>query len=185
MLMRVQYEKELNEMSSGEDEDLKMFNETAEGDQDEDERDAEAEAAEEAEPSRWKGKQRANDANDAFDDDLQAGPKRRRPRMDPFAGESHSKNFPSFWMTHGTSSGYGDDKRSSALELNTTKKNKTTTSAGEEGVSMAGPLQDNPSKNVPQFSTIASSKEEAKAARQAKKETKAARKAKKDRPMTE
>jgi len=84
MIARAQYEKELKDTSSGEEEDLKMFDDVPEGDQNEKESDDEAEAAEEVEPSRWKGKQKANDANDAFDDDPRAGAKRRRPRMDPF-----------------------------------------------------------------------------------------------------
>jgi exosome complex protein LRP1 len=112
MMERAQYEKELKDMSSGEEEDLKMFDD---GDQNEKEKesDDEMEAAE-VEPSRWKGKQKANDANDAFDDDPQAGAKQRRPRMDPFAGECFCK-FSSFWVAYGALSGYGDTRKSKQI----------------------------------------------------------------------
>lgn len=71
MVERAKYEKELNELSEDE-EDLQVFDEVQDGEGEEDD-------AEEAELSKGKGKQKA-------EDDSEIGVKRRRPRIDPFAG---------------------------------------------------------------------------------------------------
>jgi hypothetical protein len=75
MVERAKYEKELNEMS----EErrickclMTLRRRRERGEEDE-------EAVEEIKPSKGKGKQKA-------EDDSQIGVKRRRPRMDPFAG---------------------------------------------------------------------------------------------------
>jgi hypothetical protein len=73
MVERAEYEKELNEMSEGE-EDLQVFDGPEGEDENEDE-----EAGQEIKPSKGKGKQKA-------ENDSEIGVKRGRPRMDPFAG---------------------------------------------------------------------------------------------------
>lgn len=81
MLAREQYQKELDEMDSEEEEeDLKMFDEIPEDESDE-------RAVEEIEPIKGKGKQKAADlVDDEIPNDSQTGVRRRRPGMDPFAG---------------------------------------------------------------------------------------------------
>ena len=75
MVERAEYEKELNEMSEGE-EDLQVFDDPeGEGENEV----GDEEAGQETKPSKGKGKQKA-------EDDSEIGVKRRRPRMDPFAG---------------------------------------------------------------------------------------------------
>jgi hypothetical protein len=93
MLERTQYEKELKEMSSEEEEDLTVFDEypeATEGGQDEDDGDDVVQAIEEVNLRKAKGKQKADEKDDPMGDDLPARSKRRRPQMDPFAGEFHS-----------------------------------------------------------------------------------------------
>jgi len=174
MLERAQYDKELNEMGSEEEEDLKTFDEVPDGDQNVGESNDEAGIAEALRPSKWKGKQKADDA---VSDDLPAGAKRRRPRVDPFAGESFCR-FSMFLEPERLFLGYGDDKDPSALLSNEAKKHKPMMLAVQD-VSMAGSSQNDSNAKL---STMASSK--AKASRQAKKEEKATRKAKKARPLT-
>ena len=74
MAERAEYEKELREIGSGEEEDLRMF------DEEEDEEERENRGASDI----GKGKQKLADT---MVDDSQVGKKRRRPKMDPFAGK--------------------------------------------------------------------------------------------------
>lgn len=74
MMARAQYEKELKELGSEEEEDLEVIDDADDSD-----------AAVESEPSiKGKGKGRAVDA--PVPEEPIAGQKRRRPQMDPFAG---------------------------------------------------------------------------------------------------
>lgn len=77
MMARAQYEKELKELGSEEEEDLEVIDDANDSD-----------AAVESEPSiQGKGKGRAMDA--PIPEEPVAGQKRRRPQMDPFAGKYH------------------------------------------------------------------------------------------------
>lgn len=81
MEARAQYERELKELGSDEDEgdDLQMFD----GEEGEE---SEGDEVEEA-PSTGKGKEKAIDVDEAMEDEPPVGTKRRRARMDPFAGK--------------------------------------------------------------------------------------------------
>lgn len=75
MVARAQYERELQEAGSEEEDDLEVFNEASE---------SETTAGTEPSPRKSKGKERADD--DRMQTAPSAGQKRRRPQMDPFAG---------------------------------------------------------------------------------------------------
>lgn len=92
MVERAQYEKELKDVGSEEEEDLQMFDEVPEEDQDEDESEDGEIRVVEKQSSKSKGKQKAVDLDDAMDEDSPVGTKRRRPRMDPFAGKDLHKH---------------------------------------------------------------------------------------------
>ena len=162
MVARAEYEKELNELGSEEEEELKMFDEPPEEAQREGDSEEE-ENMEEVKLSKGKGKQKAVDADE---DDSQGGVKRKRPRMDPFAGKSMT-SFRCFWVSYAKSIGYGDNQDTSA---NKPKKARTPTRASAQNADMTG---------ISQASTIATSMDDAKSAGKAKKAAKAARKAKK------
>lgn len=76
MLARAEYEKELKEMGSEEEEDLEVIDDAA---------DSEAMEASDS-SSKGKGKERATE-DTSMDAEPTAGQKRRRPAVDPFAGE--------------------------------------------------------------------------------------------------
>ena len=71
MVERAEYEKELKETGSGEEENLRMFDE-------------EEEEHNQSVSDKGKGKEKVSDT---MDDGSQIGKKRRRPKMDPFAGK--------------------------------------------------------------------------------------------------
>lgn len=87
---RAEYEKELGESGSEEEEDLKIFEESPDGDNIDDEE------VPETKSSKAKGKQKAVDVT-MDNDEGKVGSKRRRPQMDPFGGMFLS---PSFTLSH-------------------------------------------------------------------------------------
>ncbi|KAH9949385.1 hypothetical protein B0H21DRAFT_728722 [Amylocystis lapponica] len=127
MLARAQYQKELDEAGSEEEEDLEIIE------------DAGSDAAEEEmppAPSRQdKGKGKAVEME--VDDDIGAGRKRRRPRIDPFAG-------------------YGDEPAEDNTNAQNLKRNKSFGSTGsgfldepaktDSGTSTPLPMTDGKSK---------------------------------------
>jgi len=140
MMERSKYEQELKEAGSEEEEDLQIFNENSEEGQAEDENEGE-EVVEEVKPSKGKGKQKA-------EEDSLVGVKRKRSRMDPFAG-------------------YGDDIDTSTV---TAKKNKTAASLNNERNVSTDLSQNNSGRSTP-LSSTSISKKEAKAAKKAKRKS--------------
>lgn len=79
MIERAQYEKELKELGSEEEDDLVMIDDASESD---------ATTGSEA-SVKGKGKERAGDM--PVQDETAVGQKRRRPQVDPFAGKHCSR----------------------------------------------------------------------------------------------
>jgi exosome complex protein LRP1 len=101
MVERENYQNEMKDLASDEEDTLDVFDDVPEEEQDEDEP--------VIQKPKGKGKQSVYTGDGTISDDTQAGTKRRRPAIDPFAGDSaeYDTNFIHHWYS--ITSGYGDD----------------------------------------------------------------------------
>lgn len=150
MVERAEYEKELKEMGSEEEEDLKMFDGDDEDGDEEDEEDNQG-----VRSDKGKGKQKASET---MDDGYQVGKKRRRLKMDPFAGKCSKHAFRSGYPIDEPIDYGGADQESTPQP---TKKSKNK----NRDLDL---LQDNSGRSTPTSSASTLSKKEAKAAKKAK-----------------
>ncbi|KZT08565.1 uncharacterized protein LAESUDRAFT_648791 [Laetiporus sulphureus 93-53] len=138
MIARAQYEKELAEMGSEEEDDLQIIDD-AEG--------ATNEIAEVTPPSIGKGKARAVDETESTTS--APGRKRRRPQVDPFAG-------------------YGDAPNGATQSEDTSKRSKTSRDQSTSDVEMANTTPQDSGRSTPLSASEQAKKERkaAKRARQ-------------------
>ncbi|KAH7922799.1 hypothetical protein BV22DRAFT_1037119 [Leucogyrophana mollusca] len=146
MVERAEYEKNLQDVGSEEEEDLEVFDAASEEDAGEDE-------AEEAQAKPTKGKQRAVDVDEANKASNPVGSKRKRPRIDPFAG-------------------YGDDDSTPSIK-SSKKKSKTSASASpavDDSLVVEAASTNQSGRSTPLSGSDA--KKQAKAAKKAKRKAK-------------